>query len=205
MQKNPVLDELRLDGGVLCLDFVNTVPDRKDGTQRDHLGHFNDLLYWARKAKAVDSSVFSSLEEVAAKNEKKANGFLAEAIEIRSLIYSLFKPISQQQKVKAADLEAFNAVMARYFPFLEISLTREGFAEEWNLERHHFFWITAPIVKSAHDLLLSDKLSRVKECPNCGWLFLDSTKNGKRRWCSMQDCGSNVKALEYYYRKKMEK
>jgi predicted RNA-binding Zn ribbon-like protein len=52
---------------------------------------------------------------------------------------------------------------------------------------------------------LSDKLERVKECPNCGWLFLDTTKNGKRRWCSMEDCGSNVKALEYYYRKKKEK
>jgi len=41
-----------------------------------------------------------------------------------------------------------------------------------------------------------------KECPNCGWLFFDKSKNGRRKWCSMQTCGSNVKALEWYHRQK---
>ncbi|MFD0480100.1 CGNR zinc finger domain-containing protein [Nonomuraea thailandensis] len=36
------------------------------------------------------------------------------------------------------------------------------------------------------------------ECPSCGWLFLDTTRNGSRRWCSMAMCGSQVKSRRYY-------
>ncbi len=205
MVKNPLIDNLRLDGGVLCLDYVNTIPDRFDNSNRDLLSSLNDLIYWAKKAKAIDSAAITGLEKAVTANERKAKEFFAEAINLRSLIYSLFHPISQQQKLKSPDLDQFNKLVSRYFPFLQLSAERDGFKEQWNLDSTHFYSITAPIVKSAYELLLSDKLHRMKQCPNCGWLFLDSTKNGKRRWCSMQDCGSNVKALEYYYRKKKEK
>lgn len=205
MLKNPIIDQMRLDGGVECLDFVNTVPDRFDGTNRDNLSSFNDLIYWAKKAKIIDNTSFAAVEKAAKLNGRKSRDFFAEAIGIRSLIYSIFKPISNHQKVKPADLEVFNEVVKRYFVFLEIGARKDGFVEQWNFDSSQFYSITAPIIKSAYELLLSGKLERVKECPNCGWLFLDTTKNGKRRWCSMEDCGSNVKALEYYYRKKNEK
>jgi predicted RNA-binding Zn ribbon-like protein len=45
-------------------------------------------------------------------------------------------------------------------------------------------------------LLESDRLGRVKRCPgssDCGWLFLDSSKNASRRWCSMAHCGTEAK------------
>jgi predicted RNA-binding Zn ribbon-like protein len=205
MVKNPLIDNLRLDGGVLCLDFVNTIPDRFDGSNRDHIQTLHDLIYWARKAKVIDGAGSTSLEKAASANERKAKEFLTEAIQLRSLIYSLFQPVSQQQKLRSPDLEQFNKLVSKYFPFLQLAAERDGFAEQWSFESNHFYSITAPIVKSAYDLLLSDKLGRVKQCPNCGWLFLDATKNGKRRWCSMQDCGNAVKALEYYYRKKEQK
>jgi len=205
MTKNPVIDAIRLDGGVPCLDFVNTIPDRVDGTNRDNLKTFDDLLYWARKAGILTSASFSALEHARDANERKAKSFFSEAIVLRSLIYDIFKPISQQQKVKSADLDTFNKIASHYFSFLKIDIAKNGFTEDWAFDRNDFHTITAPILKSGYELLLSDKLHRVKECPNCGWLFLDATKNGKRRWCSMQDCGSNVKALEYYYRQKEKK
>lgn len=205
MVKNQLIDRMRLDGGMLGFDFVNTVPDRVDGTNRDHLQTFNDLIYWAKKTKILDGASFAVLEKAGLANERKAKEFLSEAKELRDLIYAMFQPLSQHQKIKPADLAAFNKLVLRYFPFLEIGLQKDGFVEQWNFGTHIFYAITAPILKSAYDLLLSDKLHRVKQCPNCGWLFLDATKNGKRKWCSMQDCGSNVKALEYYYRKKKEK
>jgi predicted RNA-binding Zn ribbon-like protein len=205
MVKNAVIDQMRLDGGTFCLDFVNTIPDRVDGSNRDHLGNFNDLIYWARKAKVIDNAGFSALEKSGGTNERKAKDFFTEAVNLRTLIYAIFQPVSQGHKVKPADLDAFNKLGSRYFSFLGISAQKDGFAEQWNFETGNFHAVTAPIFKSAYELLLSDKLGRVKECPNCGWLFLDTTKNGRRRWCSMQDCGSNVKALEYYYRKKKER
>lgn len=202
--KNPLIDELRLDGGVLCLDFVNTVPDRKDGSGRDLLKSCQDLLYWARKARIIDATSYTALDRSIRERERAARDFFSEAIQLRSLIYHLFYPISQGHKVKSADLDAFNKVMARLSTHLVVIPSQQGFAQRWQFEPHQLQMITAPILKSAQDVLLSDKLHRVKECPNCGWLFLDGTKNGKRRWCSMEDCGSQVKALEYYYRKKKD-
>jgi predicted RNA-binding Zn ribbon-like protein len=154
MVKNPLIDNLRLDGGVVCLDFVNTIPDRFDGSNRDHVQTFNDLIYWAKKAKVIDSAGSTSLEKTAHANERKAKDFFAEAIQLRSLIYSLFQPVAQQQKPKASDLEQFNKLVSKYFPFLQLTAERDGFAEQWSFESNHFYSITAPIVKSAYELLV---------------------------------------------------
>jgi predicted RNA-binding Zn ribbon-like protein len=43
---------------------------------------------------------------------------------------------------------------------------------------------------------------RVKACGGCGWLFVDRTRNGSRRWCISAMCGSRDKARRYYHRKK---
>ena len=205
MTRNATIDAIRLDGGVLCLDFVNTVPDRKDGTDRDNISSYDDLIYWARKAGVVTTAGLNALATTGAINEKKTREFLSAAHQIRSLIYSIFKPIANQHRARQADIDVFNEIAGRYFAFLSVGAAKDGYVSKWRFTDDHFFSVTAPIIKSAYDLLLSDKLKRVKECPNCGWLFLDSTRNGKRRWCSMEDCGSNVKSLEYYYRQKEQK
>jgi predicted RNA-binding Zn ribbon-like protein len=52
--------------------------------------------------------------------------------------------------------------------------------------------------------LLADPavLARLKRCPgrDCGWLFLDAS--GRRRWCSMDSCGSREKMRRLYARRK---
>jgi predicted RNA-binding Zn ribbon-like protein len=54
------------------------------------------------------------------------------------------------------------------------------------------------IAEAALDALLTADLTRVRRCPvaegGCGWLFVDQSRNGSRRWCRMADCGSAAKA-----------
>ncbi|MFB9795173.1 CGNR zinc finger domain-containing protein [Shinella granuli] len=38
---------------------------------------------------------------------------------------------------------------------------------------------------------------RLHACPRCGWLFLDTSRGGKRRWCSMQTCGNREKVARH--------
>ncbi|HYN87467.1 MAG TPA: CGNR zinc finger domain-containing protein, partial [Ardenticatenaceae bacterium] len=57
-----------------------------------------------------------------------------------------------------------------------------------------------PVAYSAGQLLLSPELARLKQCPGCGWLFLDLTKNQGRRWCSMNMCGVRDKMRRYHRR-----
>ena len=53
-------------------------------------------------------------------------------------------------------------------------------------------------------LFESPEVARIRHCANakCLWLFLDDSKNGSRRWCSMQLCGNRAKAHRHYLRGK---
>jgi predicted RNA-binding Zn ribbon-like protein len=59
-----------------------------------------------------------------------------------------------------------------------------------------------PVVLAAADLLTSGDRARIHECagPGCGWLFLDTSRNRRRRWCTMQGCGNRAKARRFYER-----
>jgi predicted RNA-binding Zn ribbon-like protein len=54
-----------------------------------------------------------------------------------------------------------------------------------------------PVAAAAHRLLTATELSRLKRCVGCPWLFLDRSKNGSRRWCSMEFCGTEEKMRRY--------
>jgi predicted RNA-binding Zn ribbon-like protein len=62
-----------------------------------------------------------------------------------------------------------------------------------------------PVVHSAAELLTSPHLDRVRQCADdrgCGFLFFDTSRNGSRRWCSMESCGNRAKARRHYQRTK---
>jgi len=50
--------------------------------------------------------------------------------------------------------------------------------------------------------LVRDAPGRVRECadPACPVMFVDTSRNGSRRWCSMEGCGARAKASTYYRR-----
>jgi predicted RNA-binding Zn ribbon-like protein len=56
-----------------------------------------------------------------------------------------------------------------------------------------------PIVRSTADLLTSGELERVRQCPGeeCGWLFLDASRSGRRQWCDMAECGNLAKVRRF--------
>lgn len=61
------------------------------------------------------------------------------------------------------------------------------------------------ILHGAVKLALSEQRNRVKVCGNCGWLFLDHTRNQNKRWCIATLCGNRTKARRYYAIKKQKR
>jgi predicted RNA-binding Zn ribbon-like protein len=208
MVKNIFIDGLDLEGGVLCLDFANTMSDRQHEPGTEYLNNFEDLLYWAeKKAGVISPETAQLLEKAAVAEPERAQRFFKEAMALRELIYGIFYQLGKNQAVDPVRLQAFNETAKLYLPHIQLRQHENHFEEAWHWEAGSIYQITAPVVKTAYDLLLSDKLHRVRECSSnhCGWLFLDTSKNGMRRWCSMKTCGSNDKAIKYYYRKKEAK
>ncbi len=58
------------------------------------------------------------------------------------------------------------------------------------------------IADAAAALLTSPRLALVRQCSGeeCTWLFVDTSKNHRRRWCDMRDCGNRAKARRHYER-----
>lgn len=64
-------------------------------------------------------------------------------------------------------------------------------------------WDPAWRVARAHlELLASVPSDRIRRCAGAGCVlwFLDTSRNGTRRWCSMAGCGNRAKARQHYRR-----
>jgi predicted RNA-binding Zn ribbon-like protein len=192
---------LQLLGGDLCLDFANTVGNHKSGEPRDHLANYADLIAWSRHAEILTAREAQQLLDDSLRHSAAANNVFNSALAFREAIYHIFTAIAESTSPKSADLDLLNGALANGLAHSRIMSTKDGFRWGWKDEiaLDRMVW---QIARSAADLLISGNLDRVRQCGDaeCGWLFVDATKNRSRRWCDMNDCGNRAKARRYYKR-----
>jgi predicted RNA-binding Zn ribbon-like protein len=195
---------LELVGGWLCLDFINTVSTRSQAVRREYLDSYAELLAWGRHAGILTASEVHALRETANRHPESAVAGHQLAIGLRETIYCIFSAIAWGQEPAKADLDSLNRMLHTALSRLEVARSTDGFEWTWALDSGDLTRLLWPIVRSAAELLISPSLGRVRRCARegCDWLFVDSSKNASRRWCSMTMCGSRVKAQHYYQRKK---
>jgi len=190
-------------GGRLCLDFVDTVNDRVSAP-RDLLGSYDDLLAWGQQAGILSDADASALRDYAARYPADAAHALQQAIAVREALYRIFQAIALETSPTATDLAAFNAALAQTMIHGRIAPEAGGFAWHWDdsaaRQLDRVLW---PAIRSAADVLTSPDLEHVRLCAadDCGWLFLDESKNHTRRWCDMKTCGNRAKARRHYQKK----
>lgn len=168
MVKNNKINSISLDGGTLCLDFVNTVRTRKENPPPSYLEDMNELLAWAERLAIIDSKAGKQLESFSLDHPRKADQFFKEAMELRELLYSVFYAISTGKKLANGDLQEYNKWLSHYFTAIRLTNVQGEFTEGYNFSPDDFSQITVPIIRDSYELLLSGKLDRVRECPNCG-------------------------------------
>jgi predicted RNA-binding Zn ribbon-like protein len=189
-------------GGNVALDFTNTVSWRLEGYRNERFTTYEALVAWAVEAGVVDDP--RPLLERAERSPRIATRVLAEALELRALLHDVLSASAQGRRAQAGRLRAFNRTLRKALGHLEVQVGGNGFGWSWtgsetDLERP--LW---PVVRAAAELLTSGDLPLVKNCANdrCGWLFVDRSRRGNRRWCEMRECGNRAKARRYYQRAK---
>ena len=196
---------LSLLGGELCLDFTNTLDPREGKHVHDFINSYTDLAEWSGYTNIFHEDEVNILLQEAASHPQDANRVLQRALALREDIYRVFYALAHQHTPTSADLDQLRDVYIEGIAHAHIVVTTDGFAWDWhpqNLALDSMLW---PVIRSAMDLLTSERASKVKECPglnDCGWLFLDTSKNGTRHWCSMEGCGSRAKMRRQYARKR---
>lgn len=196
---------LPLIGGPLCLDFTNTAHGRGTPGHTDNLVDYAALIAWSKHARAIDRNEAEALMAAAARHPRAAEAVRRRAVELRERLHRCFLALNRRGKPEPGDLQGINEELVHALPHARLEPDGGGFTWTWDkapaLDR--MLW---PIVRSATQLLTAPELSRVKQCAGrgCSWLFLDTSKNGSRRWCEMEVCGSRAKARAYYARRKAE-
>jgi predicted RNA-binding Zn ribbon-like protein len=194
------LETLELVGGALCLDFANTVNSRVN-TEHDYLTQYSDLVGWANKVGLLSVAQINQLLKRATQNMEGAEKILEKARKIRELLYRLFSSAANASEPDKEDKEIFVGEYGEAVSHGQLTKDDTHYRTAWKLDES-FDAVLWPIVYSAGELLLSEELSHVKECPGCSWLFLDTSKNQSRRWCSMNTCGVRDKMRRYHKRQR---
>ena len=97
MVKNNEIRDISLEGGRSCLDFVNTVHDRKSEPVQDYLFNALDLILWGEKVGILSKESAEAIGSATLAEEQKARKFFKEAINLRELLYRIFYKVSRKE------------------------------------------------------------------------------------------------------------
>jgi predicted RNA-binding Zn ribbon-like protein len=193
-----------LIGGALCLDFANTLYGHGESPVHEYLHDYRDLVLWSRHAGIISEQKAPQLLLAADQNDAMAEAVFQQAIALRETIFRLFAHIAQARTPSANDLEKVHTAWKEALSHSHLVQTSRDFRLEWQDEAalDCMLW---RIADSAERLLTSEAVGQIKQCSGCDWLFVDRSRNHRRHWCSMDQCGNRSKMRRRYQREKAQK
>ncbi|MCQ4205619.1 CGNR zinc finger domain-containing protein [Streptomyces longispororuber] len=169
----------RFDPGALCLELLTT--GGPDPYSRYEVLHGPaDLAAWVDRSRLTPTPALDISH--------------AEVADIRRLRDALFQVVISQMRGEPhppRDLEVINEAAARLA--MAPAITPDG-KRQWAaaLTATH---LTATVARDAIDLLTGPLAHRVRTCAaeDCHLIYVDTSRPGRRRWCSMEHCGNRHK------------
>jgi predicted RNA-binding Zn ribbon-like protein len=188
--KRPIT-HVRLDGGRSCLDFVNTIHDRLAMAPEDYVATPERFVAWCVYARLLNEQEAGQLS-VSARAVHQVRLF-------REQLYALFSARIAEGPEPQQSVVALDRWLHRAWNGLALDL-RSPQCLSWSKHAVDAYLPVKRIALSALDVLRDAEPRRLKQCASrgsCGWLFFDDTKNGRRRWCAMETCGTAAKMRRY--------
>ncbi|MDY0744025.1 CGNR zinc finger domain-containing protein [Paucibacter sp. R3-3] len=179
------------------LDFLNTLAVPVD-TEVEWLASGEDLLAWLQSAGLLSAEAADEVRSVAKPGE--LDDAAAKARGLREWFRGFVRQYRGEPLTRKAiaELEPLNELLARDEEFSQIVPSSDEASLLAFVPRRR--WRSAdsllfPIAKTLAELLTTADFSNVKQCegPGCVLHFLDTTRDRRRRWCSMAVCGNRAK------------
>jgi predicted RNA-binding Zn ribbon-like protein len=184
----------RLIGGNVSLDFVNTLNGHGRLGGHEYLHDFRDLVLWSRHAGLLPSRTVDLIRRASLARPSAAAREFHRAIRLREALFRLFAAAARGLRPRAGDLQILNAAWLEGQQHARILMRGNWLSLGWDDDRS-LRSISRSLGASAVALLTSPDLQRIRMCSGekCDWLFLDTSRNHLRRWCSMDECGNRAK------------
>ncbi|MEV7793515.1 ABATE domain-containing protein [Streptomyces sp. NPDC087512] len=169
--------------GRLCLAFVATVGERWRGNY-ERLREPADLARWYLEAGLLEDPPAVS------------PAGLETARALREAIYRIAQALIAGRPPAAVDETTLNAAAAAppLIPVMHAGTSRLTVPATRGQQS-----ALSTVARDAVDLFTCTAIDRIRECasPECGLLFVDTSRPGRRRWCSSTACGGKARAAAY--------
>jgi predicted RNA-binding Zn ribbon-like protein len=196
--RHVTVETLKLFSGHVALDFTNTVNSRGVIPGPDVLRSYRDLVDWGSRLGVVEAAETDVLRHLPPDRGMAA---LERAKALREALYRIF---ATRCSADRSDLDLLQR---------EVCAAQSARGLICNAGFHSWQWLaddpdtlTHRIAILAADLLTSSAAGRIRVCPgsNCAWLFLDSSRAGRRIWCSEETCGTRSRVRRWRARRQDE-
>lgn len=192
-------------GGHVSLDYVNTVAWRLGQEVREDLCTYSDWIRWARHVGLLAPAEVQNAMRWAGRHPAQADAMLARVVRLREATYRVLRAHVDPSRLPERDRALINEALGEAYATMQLRPHGSGFVLECEHrdDSTHALW---RVIRSTADLLISPELRLLRVCAgrDCGWFFLDRSRNRGRRWCMMRDCGNREKARRYYRRHKLD-
>jgi predicted RNA-binding Zn ribbon-like protein len=184
------------------LDFLNTKPVLAEGPT-ELLPDVRALERWLiASGMVISAKAKATLRSW--RNSADAEAFLEQLITFREKLREAVLRMESGSVPSDAFLAHVNSRLIQY-PLPALLHKRDGrVTRETTFELHRPTDLWAPIIAATADLLAETERSRIRKCESCVVHFFDASKNGARRWCSMNICGNKFKVAAYQRRKRAD-
>ena len=194
-------------GGDPALDLVNTVDYTDRGLEQERLTGYDRVIEWAEGAKVLSPKQATSLRTQSRARPRAAEAALRTALHVREVLGRLFGALARGESGGEA-VDDFNGLLRQALEHMRVRRASERARRGqplrlgWEDLETRLESIVWPVVWSAASLVVSEEASRVRLCggPDCGWMYVDRSRNGLRRWCQMETCGTREKSRRRYQR-----
>jgi predicted RNA-binding Zn ribbon-like protein len=182
------------------LDLLNTKPVLADGPT-ELLPDVRALERWliasgmvtSRKTKAIVRGWRDSTE---------ATSFLGQLIAFRERLREAVLRMENGSSPADAFVAEVNSLLLQYPRHTSLHRREGKLIRETVFELREPADLWTPIIDATAELLAEADFSRIRKCESCVVHFLDTSKKGSRRWCSMNICGNKLKVAAYQRRKR---
>jgi len=187
-------------GGEIAVDFANTVS--LEGEEAGRFRSWRDLVDFLELRGAVSRGEGTALRAMGERDARACAAAFEQALELRALIRTVLAALAGRRPPQAGWVDAVNRALALGVGSARLGRQGRGWRLDFAPVVDEPVRALAPIARSIADLIAQGGGARIRKCanPRCVLYFRDTSRTGRRRWCSMAVCGNRMKVAAHIRR-----
>ena len=188
-------------GGRTAVDFANSA--FRLGVEGEGISSLDDLMQFLKSLGHLHEDEASSYHMYLFQNPDRCQQVIDTLHDVRGRLRDCLKQAADGWPMDLAFISSLNEMLAGFHTKIELLPTEGGYEVKTLLVEEGPEQLMYPILKDVAEFLASDQVEKVRQCAadDCELFFVNQSRNGRRRWCSMSTCGNRAKVNAYLKRK----